>query len=107
MYEAKTSARPVDKDLSTHILPTSATMVGVCMTVLSIGHIARGGETRLVFDKLLALDAVLFLCSAVLSYISMRSRHRRSRYESRAEMLFVAGLALLAIGAVSLAFAIR
>lgn len=105
--EAKQIARTVDKDLSTHILPTSATMVGVCMTVLSLGHLARGGETRLVIDKLLAVDALMFLCSAVLSYMSMRSRRRRSRYESRAEMLFVAGLGLLAVGAVSLAFAIR
>lgn len=105
--ETKQIARPVDKDLSTHILPTSATMVGVCMTVLSLGHLARGGETRLVIDKLLAVDALMFLSSAVLSYISMRSRRGRSRYESRAELLFVAGLGLLAIGAVSLAFAIR
>lgn len=92
--------------LSAHILPTSATMVGVCMTVLSIGHLARGGEARLVIDKMLAADALVFLVSALLSFISMRSHHFGPRYERRAELVFVAGLGLLAVAAVVLAFAI-
>ena len=41
--------------LSTHILPTSATMVGVCMTVLSIGHLGHGSDLFMVIDKLLAV----------------------------------------------------
>ena len=30
---------PPSSGLSAHILPTSATMIGVCMTVLSIVHL--------------------------------------------------------------------
>ena len=30
-------------------------MVGVCMTVLSIGHLGHGGDARMVIDKLLAV----------------------------------------------------
>ena len=92
--------------LSTHILPTSATMVGVCMTVLSIGHLGHGGDARMVIDKLLACDAVVFLASALLSFMSIRSGHANGRLESRAEVVFIAGLGVLAVVAVALAFAI-
>ncbi|MBU6437305.1 MAG: hypothetical protein KGJ44_07220 [Betaproteobacteria bacterium] len=93
--------------LSAHILPTSATMIGVCMTVLSIGHLGPSGEVRDVVDKLIAIDAVIFLGSALLSFISMRARQRAQQYESRAEALFISGLGVLALAAVTLAFAIR
>ena len=92
--------------LSAHILPTSATMIGVCMTVLSIGHLGPSGEWRMVVDKLLAVDALVFLGSALLSFISMRSRRFGTRFEARAEVVFIAGLGMLALGAVVLAFAI-
>jgi hypothetical protein len=91
--------------LSTHILPTSATMVGVCMTVLSIGHLGRAGDARMVIDKLLAADSVVFLVSALLSFISMRSGQANGRLESRAELVFVVGLGILALVAVALVFA--
>lgn len=94
------------RGLSAHILPTSATMIGVCMTVLSIGHLRPDGHSRVLIDKLLAFDALIFLASAVLSFVSMRSRHEGPRHERRAELLFLAGLAILALGAVAIAFAI-
>ncbi|MET0519568.1 MAG: hypothetical protein ABW005_12135 [Burkholderiaceae bacterium] len=91
------------RGLSAHILPTSATMIGVCMTVLSIGHLRQGGESRVLIDKLLAFDALVFLCSALLSFFSMRSPRHGARYEGHAELVFLVGLAVLAIGAVVLA----
>lgn len=99
-------ARPVGNGLSAHILPTSATMIGVCMTVLSIGHLGPGGDWRMVVDKLLAIDALVFLVSAAMSFLSMRSQRFGVRYEARAEAVFIAGLGLLALVAVMLAFAI-
>jgi hypothetical protein len=99
--------KPLPNGLSTHILPTSATMIGVCMTVLSIGHLGPGGELRLILDKVLAFDALVFMVSALLSFMSMRSQDSAPRYEVRAEIVFLAGLGLLALGAVVLAFAIR
>ncbi|MDP9899724.1 hypothetical protein [Variovorax ginsengisoli] len=96
----------VGRGLSAHILPTSATMIGVCMTVLSIGHLRQGGPSRMVLDKLLAVDALVFLASAVLSFVSMRSRYHGPRHETWAEVVFLMGLAILAIGAMTLAFTI-
>lgn len=95
------------RGLSAHILPTSATMIGVCMTVLSIGHLAPRGDVRVVIDKLLAADAVVFLVSAVLSFLSLRPGQSRLRYEWWGELVFISGLAMLALGAVVLAFVIN
>lgn len=100
------AATPPGSGLSAHILPASATMIGVCMTVLSIGHLGPAGEWRMVIDKLLAVDALVFLVSALLSFMSMRLRGSGPRYEARAELVFIAGLGLLALGAVVLAFVI-
>lgn len=96
----------VPHGLSAHILPSSATMIGVCMTVLSIGHLSSRGEFRMVLDKLLAADAIVFLVSASLSFLSMRSRELGGRYETLAEAVFIGALGLLALVAVVFAFAV-
>ena len=101
-----TAGKLFPRGLSAHILPSSATMIGVCMTVLSIGHLGSGGQWRMLIDKLLAVDALVFLVSALLSFISMRSSRFGTPYEARAEVVFIVGLGLLALGAVALAFAI-
>ena len=106
LHSTDRSQKPQPSGLSAHILPTSATMIGVCMTVLSIGHLGSGGQWRLVADKLLAVDALVFLVSALLSFIAMRSSRSGATYETRAEVVFIAGLALLALGAMALAFVI-
>lgn len=82
-------------------------MIGVCMTVLSIGHLGAGSEWHMMIDKLLAIDALVFLVSALLSFVSMKASRFVAAYETRAEVVFIAGLGLLALGAVALAFAIK
>lgn len=81
-------------------------MVGVCMTVLSISRVGLSIRAHLLLDKLLALDALIFLASAVFSFISMRLRSDGAHLERRAEVVFLLGLTLLAMVAVGLAFAI-
>jgi hypothetical protein len=49
-------------------------MLGVCVTVLSIGKLASPGTLHWLFDKLLGLASLAFLASAVLSFVSIRSR---------------------------------
>ena len=100
------SSREAGRGLSAHILPTSATMIGVCLTTLYISLLGPLGTRRVVVDKLMAVDALVFLASAVLSFMSMRSRRFGTRFEGYAEIVFIAGLGLLALGAVVLAFAI-
>ena len=103
---SKTDHEVQGNGLSAHILPTSATMVGVCMTVLSIGQLRPQGETRWLTDKLLAIDALVFLVSALLSFMSMRLKRRRVRLEVQAELVFIVGLGLLAMSAIVLVFSI-
>lgn len=81
-------------------------MIGVCMTVLSIGHLNPGGELRWVVDEFLAVDALVFLTSAMLSFVSIRVRRPGMRYEAHAEVVFIAGLGILTMVALVLAFAI-
>lgn len=95
------------RGLSAHILPTSATMIGVCMTVLSIAHLGTGDGLRMANDKLVAVDSLVFLASAVMSFMSMRRTGPQVRLESWAESVFVVGLAMLACAAVLVAFAVR
>lgn len=61
----------------------------------------------MLIDKVLAVDALVFLVSALLSFVSIRTSIAARTYESRAEVVFVVGLGLLALGAVGLAFAIN
>lgn len=94
-----------EKDLSSHILPTSATMVGVCMTVISLIKLFNTGKAvgHLV-DKVLAVDSLVFLLSAVFSYLAIRSPKNDKRLESWADNAFMAGLVLMVLGAVALSF---
>jgi hypothetical protein len=92
--------------LSAHILPTSATLVGACMTVISVVKLMHPGGVGVLIDKLLALGTVLFLASALLSFVAMRVQRAGSRLESFAEILFVVALGVAGIAAVVLSFQI-
>jgi hypothetical protein len=94
------------REVSRHILPTSATMLGVCVTVLSIGTLAPLGTLHWLFEKLLALGGLAFLASAALSFVSIRSRTQSARLEVIAELIFLAGLALLAAVTLVIVFAV-
>jgi len=94
----------MSQSLSGHILPTSATMVGVCMTVISIVKLAHAGPAGVVIDKILAFDSVLFLLSAVFSYLSLRFGSNTVRLENIADNAFMVGLVCMVIAAFVLSF---
>jgi hypothetical protein len=81
-------------------------MVGVCMTVLSIGRLSSSGRLGVIIDKMLAIDSVIFLVSAVLSFVAIRIAANTDHIETWAEKLFLLGLSLCAVVAVVIAFAI-
>lgn len=90
-------------DLSHHILPTSAQLVGVCITVISLVKALHIGHVGSLLDKLLAVDAILFTVSASLSYASMRSI-KSARLEKYADYFFMLGLLELGGCAILLSF---
>jgi len=84
------------KNISRHILPTSANLLGLCFVILSFIKISKLGiETML--DELLGIAVIFFLVSSVLSYISMRSKTNTEKYEKTADIIFLIGLFFLSL----------
>ncbi len=94
--------RPVS--LAGHILPTSATMVGVCVTAIGIVRLMHAGTVGFYVDKLLAIDSILFVACSVISFASVRLTARANQLETVAESLFLIGLFLLGIAAIFMVF---
>ncbi|HVX79122.1 MAG TPA: hypothetical protein VHB49_23545 [Bradyrhizobium sp.] len=89
-----------ERSLSKHILPSSGTMVGVCATLIGLVKLAEAhiGPSRV--DEYTALASMLFLASAIASYVSIRHPDRKGtseRCEAIADRCFLAGLIALAV----------
>lgn len=93
-------------DLSHHILPNSATMVGVCIMVISIVKSMGPGLANYLIDKALAIDSLLFMISALLSFLSIRIKRSTERLERWAEMIFLLGLVSMTLITVVFSFEI-
>ena len=65
----------LEEDICIHIFTVSAAMVGVCLTVIGLLRVIitiRKFDT--IADDILAMDAVVFLVSCLLSYWALRTR---------------------------------
>jgi hypothetical protein len=98
--------KPVANNLSHHILPNSATMVGVCIMVISIVKSMNPGLTSYLIDKALAIDSLLFMLSSLLSFSSIRLEQSTERLERWAEMIFLLGLVSMTLITVIFSFEI-
>lgn len=84
----------IDNTISKHILPTSAPMVGVCMTVISILKLSANSSNTWA-DEILAVDSLLFIMSAIFSYVSIRNQLGENKYEDWADKIFIFGLVVM------------
>lgn len=92
--------------LSSHILPTAGTMVGVCTTLIGLVKIAEATNGPGLVDKYYGIAALIFLVSAFASYVSMRSPEgdRTGEWlEHVADWCFLVGL--IGLATISLLFA--
>lgn len=89
----------VEFDLSIHIFTVSATLVGVCLTVIGIMRHLGGWRTQRIGQELLALDALLFLACCILSYLSLKARLGRHKrlWTNVADNLFMGALSLMVL----------
>lgn len=96
----------LEEDVAVHIFSVSAAMVGVCLTVIGIFQIGKLREIGSMSDKILAVDAIAFLFSCVLSYIALRTRtsNRRHRIEQFADAIFIIALSLMALVCIFVAY---
>lgn len=95
-------------DVARAIMTASCTMIGMCATLLGLVKFVspnKGFDT--LVDECAAVVGLIFLGSAVLSYLAIRHAHRPrlSRYIERcADILFVMGLIGIAAAVPLLAF---
>ena len=82
----------LEQDICIHIFTVSSAMVGVCLTVIGLIRVVITlGSADTLADDLLAVDALLFLLSCLLSYWALRSRglRRMHRLEKIADSIFI------------------
>lgn len=85
-------------NVSAHILPVSATMVGACLTVISLVRVIQvNASLTSILDDIVAVDSALFLAAAILSYASLRSSAAGWSLERYADLIFLLGLVLMVI----------
>ena len=99
----------LDDDICVHIFTASAGMVGVCLTVIGIIRVVISlRKADLYVDDMLAVDAMLYLVSCLLSYWALRARSRRRnhRLERIADTIFLIALTLTVVNAGTIAWAI-
>lgn len=83
------------EQLSYEILPASSTMIGVCVTVITLVKVTNFGA-KTYADDLLAFDAFLFISAGFLSYISI-SRTNNIKLELLADISFLLGMLLMVL----------
>ena len=93
------SENELDEDICIHIFTASAALVGVCLTVIGIFQIGRLQEIGSFADNLLAIDALCFLISCIVSYAALRTKttKRRHKLERLADLVFITALSLMAV----------
>jgi len=89
---------------SSHILNTSATLLGLCFVVLTSFNINDRREKSFI-DELTAIAILMFMVSCLLSFLSIRSKNTKSvRYEKIADLIFLSGLLFLFLISVLIIF---
>ncbi len=81
-------------------------MVGVCIMVISIVKSLPADTVSYLIDKALAIDSLLFMISALFSFLSIRLEESNLRFERWAEVIFIVGLVSMNIITVVFSFEI-
>ncbi len=98
-----------EHELAMNVFVVSSAMVGVCLTAIGILRLVTGeNRAQTIGDDLLAVDAVVFSVSTGLAFWSFKTRNAdvRKRIRWIVEVLFLIGLAVMAIASVVIAYAL-
>lgn len=93
----------IETDLTVQILAISAALIGVCVTILSIMCAFPSVDMQaMLIDELLAIDLLIFLVCCTGAYVAlrMRKRQRQLTLERVIDILFLVGMALMALGSI-------
>ncbi|HEX5829431.1 MAG TPA: hypothetical protein VFY16_00530 [Gemmatimonadaceae bacterium] len=89
---------PESGEISVHIFIASATLVGVCLTVIGIFQaLSRATRIDHIADEILSLDAIGFLVACLFAYTALRQRDARVRRRCArvAHVVFITALAIM------------
>jgi len=91
------------KNISSHILPTSSNLLGLCFLLVSFIKIMKLPH-KTAIDSFTGVATVFFLLSSIFSYASMRSQKKTGIYENIADIIFLIGLGFLTIISLTIIF---
>jgi hypothetical protein len=100
----------LEADICIHIFSVSAAMVGVCLTVIGLIRVVITlGKADTLADDFLAVDALLFLASCVVSYAALRSRSFRRMHsiERLADIFFIIAMVGMVVICAFIAYAVN
>ncbi|HPG12367.1 MAG TPA: hypothetical protein PLU37_12615 [Chitinophagaceae bacterium] len=81
------------KNTSSHILGTSANLLGFCLFVITSLHVSDRSATSII-DELTSVVALLLSISCIFSFFSLRNANpeKERRLETIAEYIFIGSL---------------
>jgi putative copper export protein len=88
----------IETDITIHIFSVSATLVGVCLTVIGLFHISKRISNMQTYgQEFLSVNALLFLLSCVFAYFALiKRKHKRHHlFEKTAERVFFVALSFM------------
>lgn len=84
-----------NREIAHHIFTGSTTMVGVCITVITLFRVMKT-SMQTYADEILAVDTFVFIAAALLSYASLRKDNNRT-FERLADILFLGGMLVMPV----------
>ncbi len=84
-----------NREIAHHIFSGSNTMIGVCITVITLFKITSTSASTIA-DEIIGFDAMIFIISSFLSYMSLRYNNHR-KLEIIADTFFFGGMAIMVL----------
>ena len=82
-----------NREIAHHIFTGSTTMIGVCLTVITLFTITKSLISTYA-DEILGIDAFVFIISSFISYASLRENNNK-RLEWVADIIFFIGMFIM------------
>jgi uncharacterized membrane protein len=81
------------KKIASYVFSGANTMVGVCLTVITLFRIMKTG-LQTYADEILALNISLFIIASILSYAVLRN-DKNKHLEKWADLFYYAGMIIM------------
>lgn len=94
-----------NREIAHHILSGSTTMIGVCITVITLFRVMKT-SMQTYADELLAFDNVIFIAAAIFAYIAIRQDNNK-RMERLADISFLFGMLIMLVAGMMIIYSER